>query len=77
MLWCTWWMSVGQRTPRVSRIMDSIQSKVLRSCLPGKATRGYDPSQDIIWLRSEITRWIEGNLVEKWYDDKHQQITVL
>ena len=33
----------------------------------GKATRGYDPSQDIIWLRSEITRWIEGNLVEKWY----------
>ena len=33
----------------------------------GKATRGYDPSQDIVWLRSEIVRWIEGNLMEKWY----------
>ena len=33
----------------------------------GKATRGYDPSQDIVWLRSEIVRWIEGNLLEKWY----------
>lgn len=33
----------------------------------GKATRGYDPSQDIVWLRSEIVRWIEGNLFEKWY----------
>lgn len=32
----------------------------------GKATRGYDPSQDIIWLRSEIVRWIEGNLIDKW-----------
>jgi ribosome-binding ATPase len=35
--------------------------------LIGKATRGYDPSQDIIWLRSEIVRWILGNLMEKWY----------
>lgn len=33
----------------------------------GKATRGYDPSQDIVWLRSEIVRWIQGNLMEKWY----------
>lgn len=33
----------------------------------GKITRGYDPSQDVIWLRSEIVRWIEGNLIEKWY----------
>lgn len=33
----------------------------------GKATRGYDPSNDIVWLRSEITRWILGNLLEKWY----------
>lgn len=32
----------------------------------GKATRGYDPSQDIVWLRSEIVSWIEGNLLEKW-----------
>ena len=32
----------------------------------GKATRGYDPAQDIVWLRSEIVRWIEGNLMEKW-----------
>ena len=33
----------------------------------GKETRGYDPSQDIIWLRGEIVRWILGNLMEKWY----------
>lgn len=33
----------------------------------GKATRGYDPSQDIVWLRSEIVRWIQGNLMTKWY----------
>ena len=32
----------------------------------GKETRGYDPSQDIVWLRSEIVRWIQGNLMEKW-----------
>lgn len=38
----------------------------LHSSHSGKATRGYDPSQDIIWLRSEIVRWIEGNLMEKW-----------
>ncbi|KAH0142184.1 P-loop containing nucleoside triphosphate hydrolase protein, partial [Aureobasidium melanogenum] len=31
----------------------------------GKATRGYDPSVDIEWLRSEIVRWIQGNLMEK------------
>jgi ribosome-binding ATPase YchF (GTP1/OBG family) len=33
----------------------------------GKETRGYDPSQDIVWLRSEIVRWVQGNLMEKWY----------
>lgn len=33
----------------------------------GKVTRGYDPSQDIVWLKSEIVRWIEGNLMDKWY----------
>ena len=32
----------------------------------GKETRGYDPSQDIAWLRSEIVRWIQGTLMEKW-----------
>ena len=32
----------------------------------GKATRGYDPSQDIEWLRSEIVRWVLGNLMQKW-----------
>lgn len=32
----------------------------------GKATRGYDPSVDIEWLRSEIVRWIQGNLMQKW-----------
>lgn len=32
----------------------------------GKVTRGYDPSADIAWLRSEIVAWIHGNLTEKW-----------
>jgi len=32
----------------------------------GKETRGYDPSQDIVWLRGEIVRWVLGNLMEKW-----------
>ena len=32
----------------------------------GKNTRGYDPSVDIAWLRSEIVQWIKGNLKERW-----------
>ena len=45
-----------------------MDSRVLRLTCghAGKATRGYDPSQDIVWLRSEIVRWIQGNLMEKW-----------
>lgn len=29
-------------------------------------TRGYDPSVDIAWLRSEIVAWVKGNLWERW-----------
>ncbi|OTA14698.1 hypothetical protein BTJ68_15552, partial [Hortaea werneckii EXF-2000] len=33
----------------------------------GKSTRGYDPSNDIVWLRSEIVNWVLGNLnCRKW-----------
>ena len=32
----------------------------------GKATRGYDPINDIEWLQDEIFRWILGNLMERW-----------
>lgn len=32
----------------------------------GKETRGYDPSVDIAWLRSEIVAWVLGNLMQKW-----------
>ena len=32
----------------------------------GKETRGYDPSVDIAWLRSEIVAWILGNLMQRW-----------
>ncbi|ORY13216.1 P-loop containing nucleoside triphosphate hydrolase protein [Clohesyomyces aquaticus] len=42
----------------------------------GKATRGYDPSQDIVWLRSEIVRWIQGNLMEKWGGIKRRHIAI-
>lgn len=42
----------------------------------GKATRGYDPSQDIVWLRSEIVRWIQGNLMQKWGSVKRRHVAV-
>lgn len=42
----------------------------------GKATRGYDPSQDIVWLRSEIVQWILGNLMSKWGSIKRRHIAV-
>ncbi|KAL8796632.1 MAG: hypothetical protein Q9195_001022 [Heterodermia aff. obscurata] len=42
----------------------------------GKTTRGYDPSDDIIWLRSEIVRWIEGNLMDKWGSIKRRHVAL-
>ncbi len=42
----------------------------------GKATRGYDPSVDIQWLRGEIVRWIQGNLMEKWGSIKRRHVAV-
>ncbi|MCJ1230926.1 hypothetical protein MMC12_007600 [Toensbergia leucococca] len=42
----------------------------------GKATRGYDPSQDIVWLRSEIVSWITGNLMDKWGSIKRRHVAV-
>ncbi|KAJ2077835.1 hypothetical protein H4R24_004890, partial [Coemansia sp. RSA 988] len=32
----------------------------------GRETKGYDPINDIQWLRSEIEAWIFGNLDKKW-----------
>ncbi|KFY52651.1 hypothetical protein V496_08292 [Pseudogymnoascus sp. VKM F-4515 (FW-2607)] len=42
----------------------------------GKATRGYDPSQDIAWLRSEIVQWVLGNLKVKWGSVKRRHIAI-
>ncbi|KAF2462141.1 P-loop containing nucleoside triphosphate hydrolase protein [Lineolata rhizophorae] len=42
----------------------------------GKATRGYDPSQDIVWLRTEIVQWILGNLMDKWGSIKRRHVAV-
>lgn len=42
----------------------------------GKVTRGYDPSVDIAWLRSEIVAWIKGNLWTKWGSIKRRHIAV-
>lgn len=42
----------------------------------GKVTRGYDPSQDIVWLRSEIVQWIRGNLMQKWGSIKRRHVAV-
>ncbi|OMJ15496.1 putative GTP-binding protein [Smittium culicis] len=32
----------------------------------GKVTKGYDPTNDIEWLRSEIHAWIFNNMNKKW-----------
>jgi len=42
----------------------------------GKNTRGYDPSQDIVWLRGEIVQWIQGNLMEKWGSIKRRHVAL-
>lgn len=42
----------------------------------GKATRGYDPSVDIAWLRDEIVRWVLGNLMQKWGGVKRRHVAV-
>jgi ribosome-binding ATPase YchF (GTP1/OBG family) len=42
----------------------------------GKATRGYDPSHDIVWLRSEIVNWVLGNLMQKWGGIKRRHIAI-
>lgn len=42
----------------------------------GKATRGYDPSYDIVWLRSEIVQWIRGNLMQKWGSIKRRHVAI-
>lgn len=42
----------------------------------GKVTRGYDPSVDIAWLRSEIVAWIRGNLMQRWGSIRRRHIAV-
>ncbi|RMZ79906.1 hypothetical protein DV738_g3064, partial [Chaetothyriales sp. CBS 135597] len=42
----------------------------------GKATRGYDPSVDIEWLRGEIVRWVQGNLMDRWGSIKRRHVAV-
>jgi len=42
----------------------------------GKETRGYDPSVDIAWLRSEIVAWIKGNLMDKWNSIKRRHVAI-
>jgi len=42
----------------------------------GKATRGYDPSQDILWLKSEIVNWVLGNLMQKWGGIKRRHVAI-
>ncbi|KAI5793107.1 GTP-binding protein-like protein [Geopyxis carbonaria] len=42
----------------------------------GKSTRGYDPSQDIVWLRGEIVRWVQGNLMQKWDSIRRRHIAL-
>ncbi|KAK8138766.1 hypothetical protein PG984_002146 [Apiospora sp. TS-2023a] len=47
-----------------------------RTNAEGENTRGYDPSQDIAWLRSEIVAWIKGNLYQRWGSIKRRHIAV-
>ncbi|KAJ2705164.1 hypothetical protein FB645_002644 [Coemansia sp. IMI 203386] len=32
----------------------------------GKETKGYDPIDDVRWLRHEIEEWVAGNMLVKW-----------
>ncbi|KAK9462435.1 P-loop containing nucleoside triphosphate hydrolase protein [Lipomyces oligophaga] len=41
----------------------------------GKATAMYDSLADVEWLRGEIMRWIEGNLLEKWGSIKRRHVS--
>lgn len=45
-----------------------------RTNAEGENTRGYDPSQDIAWLRSEIVQWIKGNLWGRWGSIKRRHM---
>lgn len=47
-----------------------------RTNAEGENTRGYDPSQDIAWLRGEIVAWIKGNLWEKWGSIKRRHVAI-
>ena len=47
-----------------------------RTNAEGENTRGYDPSQDIAWLRSEIVAWIKGNLYQRWGSIKRRHVAV-
>ncbi len=42
--------------------------------MEGKECRGYDPSQDVRWLREEIVQWIYGNLISKWGSIKRRHV---
>lgn len=42
----------------------------------GKTTRGYDPSNDVVWLRSEIVQWVLGNLMQKWGSIKRRHMAI-
>ncbi|ORY63026.1 P-loop containing nucleoside triphosphate hydrolase protein [Pseudomassariella vexata] len=42
----------------------------------GENTRGYDPSQDIAWLRGEIVAWIKGNLWQKWGSIRRRHMAI-
>ncbi|KAF8467353.1 P-loop containing nucleoside triphosphate hydrolase protein [Kalaharituber pfeilii] len=42
----------------------------------GKETRGYDPSEDIVWLRGEIVRWVQGNLMSRWGSIKRRHVAL-
>lgn len=42
----------------------------------GKVTRGYDPSVDIAWLRSEIVAWVRGNLGQRWGGIRRRHVAV-
>jgi ribosome-binding ATPase YchF (GTP1/OBG family) len=42
----------------------------------GKNTRGYDPSVDIAWLRSEIVAWVRGNLAERWGSIRRRHVAI-
>lgn len=74
-LWSMLLMPLELRMVKTHQTKYRVDFSLTKYLAEGKETRGYDPSQDIIWLRGEIVRWVQGNLMSRWYVYYHTRET--